>query len=174
MKRMMWTAVLAFAGVTAACDSDSTGPGGEVTGAYEMDVTGALNESAEGPAWFGADVDDEGNDIFLLLLGDEESRHVVMVGREGTTRPGVGTYEITENAWELLHIVSDDEELLGMYFGVEGELEITSSSSGRLQGTISFVATDFIGGGDDEIEGSITFNAVPATTAQMSSLVSIR
>jgi hypothetical protein len=173
MKRMMWTVLVALVGVTTACDSDSTGPVEEVSGTYDMELTGALNESAEGPAWFGTDVDEEGDDIFLLMLGDEDSRHLVLVGHEGTARPAVGTYDIAANAWELLHFVSDDEELLGMFYGIEGELEITSSSSGRLRGTITFVATDFFGG-EEELEGSITFDALPAPVGQMSSVVSVR
>jgi hypothetical protein len=175
MKRIVSVALLALTGLTAACDSDSTGPG--VAGTFDLETTGALTETAEGPAWFGSDVNDENEPVFLLLLGDESSRHVVIAGKAGATRPGVGTYPISEiggTGWELLHIVSDDSDLIALFTGVEGQISITTSSSSKLSGTIDFVATGFMGTEEVEIEGSISFDAAPAPAVQALSLRSIR
>jgi hypothetical protein len=168
MKRLMSIGLLAFAGVLAACgDNDPAGPGSG-TGTFELELTGALDETADGPAWFGADENEEGDPVFVLLLGDGEDRHFVMVGKEGSSRPAVGSYPISITGWNLVHIVSDDEELLGMFVGMEGEITITHSSSSSLRGTIDFVATGLIGEQQGEVEGSVTFNARPATAAMMS------
>lgn len=163
MKRMISIALLAFTGVAAACDNDATGPDNE--GTFQLQLSGALVETAEGPAWFGADENEEGEPVFMLLFGDENSRHIVIAGRQGSARPGVGTYAIGENGWEVLHFVSDDEELLGFFYGVEGEISITSSSSSHLRGTIDFRGTGLLGETDEEIEGSISFEAVRAPAA---------
>ena len=101
---------------------------------------------------------------------DETSRHLVIAGREGASRPDVGTHAIEEGGWELLHVISDDEELLGMFYGVEGEITITSSSSSRIRGTIEFVATELLG--EEQVTGSITFDAVPAPATLMQTTVS--
>jgi hypothetical protein len=173
MKRMVSIALLAFTGAAAACGDDSTGP--DVSGTFQLEVSGALEETAQGPAWFGSDVNEEGDPVFLLLFGDGDSRHVVIAGREGSGRPGVGTYTIGENGWEVLHVLSDDEELLGMFFGTEGEIRITSSSSRGVAGTLAFVASGFLGEEEAAIEGSISFEAAPATAMQtMSAARSLR
>ncbi|HSJ32830.1 MAG TPA: hypothetical protein VK933_15425 [Longimicrobiales bacterium] len=166
MKRMMSIGLLAF--TAAACDSDSTGP--DTQGSYDLEVTGAFTETAEGPAWFGSDVNEDGDPVFMLLFGDEMSRHVVLAGREGASRPDVGAYAIEEGSWELLHVISDDDELLGMFYATEGEITITSSSSSRIRGSIEFVATELLG--EAEVTGSITFDAVLAPAALMQTTVS--
>ena len=168
MKRMMSIGLLAFTAVAAACDSDSTGPG--VQGSYDLEVAGAFAETAEGPAWFGSELNDDGEPVFMLLFGDESSRHLVIAGREGATRPDVGTHAIEEGSWDLLHVVSDGDELLGMYYATEGEITITSSSSSHIRGTIEFVATELLG--EAQVTGSITFDAVPAPAALMQTTVS--
>ena len=168
MKRMMSIGLLAFTAAAAACDSDSTGPGAQ--GSYDLEVTGAFTETAEGPAWFGSELNDDGDPVFMLLFGDESSRHLVIAGREGATRPDVGTHAIEEGSWDLLHVVSDGDELLGMFYATEGQITITSSSSGRIRGTIEFVASELLG--ETEVTGSITFDAVPAPAALMQTTVS--
>jgi hypothetical protein len=173
MKRSMIVALVGLMGAAAGCDSDSTGPD-ETLGTYEMTLTGDMTETAEGPASFGTDVDDDGDPIFGLLFGDEESRHVVIAGKAGSARPAVGTYDIAEGAWELLHMISDDEELVGLLFGVEGEINITRSSSTRLSGTIDFVATGYLDEDEVEFEGSISFDAVRATPTNALSLSAAR
>lgn len=168
MKRMMSIGLLALTTAAAACDSDSTGP--DAQGSYDLEVTGAFTETAEGPAWFGSDVNEDGDPVFVLMFGDDTSRHLVIAGREGASRPDVGTFAIEEGGWELLHVVSDDDELLGMFYATEGEITITSSSSSRIQGTIEFVATELLG--ETEVTGSVTFDAVLAPTTLMQTTMS--
>lgn len=173
MKRSMIVALAALVGAAAGCDSDSTGPD-ETLGTYEMTLTGGMTETAEGPASFGTDVDDEGEPIFGLVFGDEESRHVVIAATAGSARPAVGTYDIAEGAWELLHMIADDEELVGLLLGVEGEINITHSTSTRLSGTIEFVAAGYVDEEEVEVEGSLSFDAVRAAPTNAVSLSAVR
>lgn len=162
MKRYLSTALLALTAGVTACGSDSTGPDDQPAGSFEITVTGTFNETGEGPAWFGTDVTDSGEPLFILLLGDQNSRHSVMLATEGAVRPDVGTYQIgTQSAWELIHIISNNDELLGMFIAEDGELRITTSSSGALRGEIDFIA-GAIFNEDDAVTGTITFDAVPA------------
>lgn len=161
MKHSLSMALIALTGALAACGSDSTGPDEELSGSFELEVSGTFNETGEGPAWFGSEVNDQGDPVFMLLLGDENSRHAVFLATEGATRPDVGTYEIGLEGWELLHIVSDDEDLLGMFMAHEGEIRITASSSTALRGEIDFVASGVFNE-EEVVTGTITFDAVPA------------
>ena len=160
MKHPLSIALITLAGALAACDSDSTGPD-EEAGTYELEVTGTFNETGEGPAWFGSEVNDDGNPVFMVLLGDENSRHAVFLATEGATRPDVGTYEIGLEGWELIHIVSNDEELLGMFIAQDGEIRITASSSSALRGEVDYVASGVFNE-EEAVTGTITFDAVPA------------
>jgi hypothetical protein len=178
MKRFMSIALVAFAGVAAACgDNDSTGPGA-VAGNFDLTLTGAIQETADGPAWFGSDVNDEGDPVFALVLGDEDSRHLVIAGKLGSERPAVGTYDIgtAELDWDLVHFVSDDDELVGLFYGTEGVLTITESTSTRLSGTIEFIAAGLLGEEEGEVEGAIEFQArlAPGAGATLSAARALR
>lgn len=171
MKRMMSIAMLALVGVAAACDSDdSTGPG-QTAGSYDVTITGAIAESAQGPAWFGSDVNDDGDPVFALVMGDEDSRHLVIAGKMGSARPAVGTHPISAVSWDLVHMVTDGEDLIGMFLATEGEINITHSSTDALRGTIDFVATGLFGQEQDQITGTIEFDARRATAVQSLSAV---
>jgi hypothetical protein len=94
----------------------------------------------------------------------------VMVGKEGSSRPEVGTYAISNTGWNVMHILSDGAELLGMFLGTEGQIRITHSSSGALRGTIDFVATGVLGMEEAEVEGAVTFDAKPASAMMMNAV----
>lgn len=170
---------LTLAAAAAACgDDDPAGPD-PVEHTYSMEVTGDLDEDADGPAWFGSDVDEEGQAVWALVFGDDDDRHFVVVGKDGSARPGPGTYPIVdpeseENGWTLIHIVSDGEELLGLFAGIDGTVTITESADGEVKGTIEFDAEGILGLGEAEIHATGSFNAqrtsqVPSAAARIGS-----
>lgn len=173
MKRFMSMALVTT--MIAACDSDSTGPG-TGTGTFQFAVSGAIEETAQGPAWFGSDTNEQGEEVFVLVFGDGSARHFLMVGKEGSARPATGSYPIGETGWDLMHIMSDDDELLGMFVAVDGQVIINASSAGRLSGTITFTAAGFLEGEEEpvEIEGTITFDARPAPTGSVTTKAAAR
>lgn len=174
MNHTKWLAVLALAGFAAACgDSDPSGPVNQ-PGTFDLEVVGDIEETAEGPAWFGSDVNDDGDPVFALVLGDEDSRHLLIAGKLGSSRPAVGTYDIAAEAWDLVHFLTEDDELYGLFMGVEGEVTITESSSSRLRGTITFVAEGFLGVEDAAVEGTVSFDARPATATSFQAVSAVR
>ncbi|HEX2166612.1 MAG TPA: hypothetical protein VHG09_05180, partial [Longimicrobiales bacterium] len=68
----------------------------------------------------------------------------------------------------------DDEELVGLLFGVEGEINITHSTYNRLSGTIEFVASGFMDESELEVDGSISFDAVRMTPTNAVTLSPVR
>ena len=168
---MRWRGVgLSVVLTLAACggDDDPVGPGpDEFT--FRLDVTGALNEVATGPAFFGSDTDPEVGPIWVLLLGEEAGRHVVVAGRPGATRPAVGTYALGDGSepttdWTLAHIVADGEELVEMFLADSGAVTVTTSSDTMVRGSLAFRALGQFGETSDTVRVTGTFTASPAQT----------
>ena len=102
--------------------------------------------------------------MWALLLGEEDNRHLVLVGRSDGGRPAPGSYRIESadaRGWSVLHMVQDADELLGMFFGEEGTLTITESTSQVVKGTLEFEATGIMGDDPADISAIATFTAVP-------------
>lgn len=174
--------VLGLGVAVAACgdDDDPAGPS-PVVAEYTLEITGALTETATGPAYFGADVGEGGEAVWILAMGQDTSRHVVLAGKQGSARPGAGSYAIvdpsgTTAGWTLLHLVSAGEDLLGMYVAESGTITIQASSADEVRGTLTFEAVELLGESTDTIRVSGTFRAVPApATASLSAaLVGLR
>lgn len=163
MKRFLTAAVAAFA--VAACGDSATEPNQE-SFTYDLTVTGGLEAELSGPAFFGADTDEENNEVFSILMGSDTSSYIVMLAREGTTRPAVGTYEIadaeaTGEQWAAMVFASEGEELIDIFVSEGGELTITESSTQRLRGSLEFTATGFLGAAAEPVEITVsgTFSA---------------
>lgn len=156
-----------LAAVLTACGDDDPSDVAPIAAAYELEVSGAVTETASGKAYFGTDEDELGRPIVALLLGDDTSRHLVIAAREGATRPAEGDYAIvdpeeSESGWSLLHIISDGDELLGMFTATAGTLTITESTEDVLRGTLEFDAVGLLGVTEDSVAVSGSFVAVPA------------
>lgn len=150
------------------CGDDDPSDVTPIEAAYALDVSGAVTEQATGKAYFGTDEDELGQPVFALLLGDDTSRHIVMAGKDGAARPGPGEYAIVdpeqgESGWTLLHIISDGDELLGMFVANRGTLTITESTADVLRGTLEFDAVGVMGTAEDSVAVAGSFVAVPAT-----------
>lgn len=155
MKFARITMAVAALALAACGDDNGTGPG-ENSDGYNITITGAVQATAKGQAWFGADEDFEGNEAFVIMLGSETSTHTILLGREGTTRPAVGTYTITDGELEDgsfsgLYIQSVGEEGM-MYFTQSGTIQVTESTSSRLKGTIQLQAVSLFGDPEDPSE----------------------
>jgi hypothetical protein len=163
-----------------ACGDGPSEPVTQPTFEYELTVTGAQSATMKGTAYFGADTDLAGDSIFLLLLGGEASTHLVMVGKAGAERPGVGTYPVGDVAaggspWSGLFLVTEDEDLGWIYIAEEGSVVVTASSATLLKGTIEFRATELFGeagGAAAAVQVSGRFEARPAPTGAARQAVS--
>ena len=173
MKRARLVVLAIMLGMMGCGDEDPVGPGQD--GSFELTVTGALEATTAGPAWFGSDVDPEAGERWVLLLGDGGGDgHMVVAGRPGITRPTAGTYPLTapdeaNPGWTLVHLVTDAEELLGMFVADQGTVTLTSSSSGEVAGQLNFRAVDLLTGGSDTVfvTGSFVARPAPATLESM-------
>lgn len=156
------TALLAL----AACGDDD-GPLAPGSSQYTLQIQGAMVETATGPAYFGSDVDDDGQPVWVLLLGSATSRHLVMAAKPGSDRPGTGTVQLqdpesTTGGWTALHLVSEGEELLAMYVAESGSITFSSSSAGKMTGTLQFRAVGLLDQASDTVDVTGSFTAVPA------------
>lgn len=171
------TMAVAALALAACSDDNGTGPDGNGDG-YNVTITGAVQATAKGQAWFGADEDFEGNEVFMLLLGSETSTHTIMLGREGTTRPAVGTYAVTDGELEdgsfsglYIQSIGDDEGM--MYFTQSGTIQVTESTSSRLKGTIQLQAVSLFGDPEDPSERVTITGSFDARKAAGSMVMSV-
>ena len=173
--------LVTLATVLAGCGDDDPSDVTPIAAAYELEVSGAVTETASGKAYFGTDEDELGQPILALLLGDDTSRHLVIAARQGAARPAEGEYAIvdpeqSESGWSLLHIISDGDELLGMFTATRGTLTITESTEDVLRGTLEFDAVGLLGVAEDSVAVSGSFVAVPATAigAEVAAMRAVR
>lgn len=158
-------ALLALALTACGDDDDPLEPGAEAS--YEIQISGALSETARGRAFFGTDTDNGGQPIFGLLLGDDTTRHVIVAAKPGSTRPGTGSYTLVDpesdaTGWQLLHVVSEGDEAIAVFYATGGTITITESSDDVLRGTITADLMGLMGEEMAEAELSATFVALPA------------
>lgn len=166
--------ILTVAAAAAAC-SDSDDPQGPnpVASEYALEIDGAVTENAAGPAYFGSDVDENSQPVWMILMGEDTSRHLVLAGKPGSDRPGTGSYAVVDPAgtaagWNVVHLLSDGDELLGMFIAESGTVTITASSADEVRGTIEFEAAGMIGTAMDTLQVSGRFTAVPAPAGSAS------
>ena len=156
-----------LAATVLACSDDPNGPEpAPVEAGYEVRVTGTFTETAQGTAWFGTDTDENEDPMFVVILGDDTTRHVLLLGRAGEEQPAVGSYDIVapetnQSDWTVLHVVTDGEDLLGVFSATTGSLTITESGPEKIRGTIAFSAVGMMGQGADSIAVTGSFAAVP-------------
>lgn len=142
-----------------ACDSDENGDGngnggGGDVGNVSVTLSGGVDGSFSGNAFFVIDEDDEVDFAIGLFSGaitNPNAGEIVVLGRDGD-RPGPGTYTIDAEASEA-NFFGAYVENLGNFASAtlvsaqSGTLEITSSSSDEVSGTFSFTGQAFTGSG---------------------------
>lgn len=129
-------------------DDDPTGPGDD--GMFTATISGDINKSLSGNAWFWSGVI-EGESGFVLWLfseiDNEDIDDAIWFSREGTTRPGTGQYVISnyenwgEEGWNPQHFMAwytGDETIV---WSVSGSITLTTSTSNRVAGNFQFQAS---------------------------------
>ena len=147
-----------------ACDSNDDGDdnggggggGGGNVGSYSATLGGDLSGSLSGNAFFSVieDADVPGERAFVLYLFDGDITDAGTTGefiafvRYGD-RPGTGSYPLGPDP------ETEDNEFVGTYYDLQsqtsavfivsedGAFNVTSSSSGNLEGTFNFSGTGF-------------------------------
>jgi hypothetical protein len=168
--RLLFTLLLVLP--LAACDSDSDGDGdgdgggnGPNIGSSTVTVTGDVQASYSGSAFFTVDPDDSDVDFGLALfegaITTAGQGRFVAIGGEGS-RPAVGSYPLDTGSSVYGGAYADftDQTNFRSVVAESGTLTITSSSSDRIAGSISFtgsVVTQSGIGGTASVEA--TFNA---------------
>jgi hypothetical protein len=169
-------AMLVMAVAMAACGDDDSQSPDPIVARYALEIEGALTETAEGASYFGADTDEDGEAVWVLLLGTETSRHLVLAGKAGSSRPAPGTYAVvnpteTSAGWTIVHLVSDGDELLGLFMADRGTITISRSTPDEVTGTLEFEASGAMGEAAAGISVAGTFTAVPAPGSLSSSRI---
>lgn len=135
--------------VAAACDL-STQP--DTGGVFDANVSGGVSAELEGAAIFYSSHNGE----FSLAMTDPTDHQAIAVASlEG--RPGTGTFEIEHHDSEtgLIAAYAREGEPVARFSSVTGEIEITTSTSSRLEGEVTFEAVGTVAD-DPDREVSIT------------------
>jgi hypothetical protein len=165
---MMLAAVLAACSGGGISDADhDDGPGASGAGTFRATITGGLQLTVEGAAAFTSTAASANPQGFLLqmngLTNGAFNQRVFTITRVGGRRPGVGSMAIQD-----LAAISQSQNGLYATFSApdggggsqSGTLTITSSVSGRLQGTATFMAIASTQGQNNvNVTVSITFDA---------------
>jgi hypothetical protein len=154
----------------AACDDGNPVDPVLGDGEYRLEVEGDIEDTLTGEAFFGADEDESGTDIFAIMFGSESSDHLVMVGVAGTTRPATGTYTIEESGeieagdWVGLYIIGDGDELESLMVADSGTVVLTRSDTGAMTGSVLLYMSGLLDGGMGEVVVEGDFDARTAPT----------
>lgn len=182
-KSLTLALLLALPLTLAACgdDDETTGPGDVVEGTFSASLSGDLDESLDGVAFFGESTDPAtGETAWVLWLSTTESETTgrTLYFARYDDRPGTGTYSLanvetddfqTGASGEVgsfyLDTASDGAAVFG---STGGSLVITESEGDRMEGTFTVQATGSIWDGSTTRDGDVTitgeFTAVGGTT----------
>lgn len=159
--RLLSLALLAaFMLLLAGCDTtapDEEDPEDRALGTFEAEVTGAVTTSLEGVAAFTYTTDETGEAFGLVLAATGPDG--ITLFRQKAGRPATGIYSVTsipalleEDFWGGITLMQHG----GFFMSESGTLTISSSSSGNLEGTLEFEASD---GDGQQITVSASFRA---------------
>jgi hypothetical protein len=143
---------LLLVALAAGCDLSSEF---DSAGTFTGTVSGDINATLEGTALFGSFIGGE----FSLAMTDPRDQHAIAVARnEG--RPAVGVFAIAhfEEETGIAAAYARDGAPSAVFQAEDGELQITSSSANRLQGTLTFNAVGYLTS-DPETELHVTVTA---------------
>jgi hypothetical protein len=131
---------LLLAVVVAGCELSTEPSLGDFTGS----VTGGHTATLVGRSLFASSHDGQ----FVITMNDPNGSQAIAVGRF-TGRPGVGTYQIELNDPDVdvtlgfIGVYAQDGEPSIVLRSTSGQIQITASSSSRIQGSLTFEAVGF-------------------------------
>ena len=164
--------VLALPLTLSACggDDDPAGPDVDADdGTFALEMSGDVEQSLEGVAYFGAGTDPEtGESGWILWLStseDESTGQTLYFVRNGD-RPGTGTYTLSDpdalegndTAIGAVFLGTTGTNSTTMLVSTGGSLVVTESSDGDMEGsfTVQAQGTSFVGGQPAEANVTIT------------------
>jgi hypothetical protein len=165
MKRLLFgTMLLAFVFTSLGCDSADEAPEDEL-GSYEITVTGDIQRTLTGTlAQFGAASDPQtGVSGFGLSLRGINSESITVSRKED--RPSNGTHPIvgfsgSAETLDATQFIATLYTATAVYVSESGSLTITTSNDNRLEGTLSFTATNVLPAAPGQVSVSGRFSAV--------------
>jgi hypothetical protein len=149
--------VVLLAAVCVACsESPTDGSGNEdanSAGSFTASVSGAVTRNIQGPAGFSS----KPGEVAGVVLG-MPGVNMITITRYGSGRPATGTYPITDGGNNGFHATYSSDAHPAAFFSGEGQLQITSSSATRVQGSFTFTAFQWA---DPAVQVTLTgtFNA---------------
>lgn len=162
--------IFALLSFTAACGSDSVGPGG--LGSGSVTATGSVSTSGSGIAVFQS-VSSGGTSLFQVAiapLSQSATTWTLQIASYAGRLP-VGTYQLSALSGSSTDPTATFYYTSGgnmqMFNSTSGQLVITSSSPSSVRGTFNFTGTD-VAGGSASVTAHGTFNApcAPGITCQ--------
>lgn len=179
-KSFVLALLLALPLTLGACgdDDDPSGPETPAEGSFSASISGDLDDSLDGLAYFGESTDPStGETAWVLWLSTSESETSgkTLYFARYDDRPGTGTYALTNvenddlDTGELGSFYLDSSGQGAAIFGsTGGSLVITDSDDDRMEGTFTVQATGTVFDGSTSSDGDVTitgeFTAVGGTT----------
>ncbi len=163
MRKITRGAAAVLAAAVLAC-SENTGPGNLDSGRFSFTISGPVDETVTGNAFYAAD-----QDGLTIVLGT--SQRSVVVGRVNPAVPSAGTYVIRNpeasppaDEFVLEAIFGSGTSFSYLCSATGGTLTITGSSP-NLVGTFSGPVDCFVASSNSTASGNITgsFNAPNGT-----------
>jgi hypothetical protein len=128
--------ISAFCVACSESPTDGSGGGdGNETGSFSASVAGAVTRTFQGPAVFTS----EPGEWAGLALGTP-GVNLIIIGRHGHSRPATGTYPINDGGNNGWYASYHSDTHPAAFFTGEGQLQITSSTATRVQGSFTFTA----------------------------------
>lgn len=147
----------------SACKNNGNNALGNIdAGRFSAEVSGAVNRSFEGIALFTVQqLGPPTGNIFVLSMNslNTEPVYAISVSFSNSGRPGENTFTFDSESTDRFvdFIVFESSQNLLIFGAQSGEITFNSSSEQRLQGEISFQATNT--STDEEIQVTALFNA---------------
>ena len=167
MSRTRKVGSVALVALLAACSGDDPVDleDGLGSGSFEGSVSGSVSTSLSGQAWFVSG-SGSGDEFVLALIGG--SGGTLFVHRPDSGRPGTGSHPLGDPL-----AAATSTYVLGSVGGTTfesstGTLEITSSSTDAVVGSIQFQGPSETSSGDHgTVSVSVSFNAPCSTSGGM-------
>lgn len=121
---------------------------------YKASMRGVINGTSHGEAKFGSVQDTNGSAVFTLTLGAYSHQGAVLFSRANPTRPGVGTYEVSEilgynrdgDGFHAVIVTGSPSRPTGMFLVTTGTITVTGSSDRELTGRFDLEGAGFLAG----------------------------